>query len=157
MLIWRADAQPAMAMADPKRASRGRGGADAAAPRALPAPAAAQKQARPVFARPSSLSERSRPPAEGQVIEGYDVLADLDRVIAGDADDACRARLEAWHRAQIEQNRKEIRKEIREEIRKEIREEIRKEIREQIDYDIRVGIPRDMVRAYALPPVPEPP
>ena len=144
MLIWRAEAQPAMAMADPKRASRGRGGADAAAPRALPAPAAAQKPARPVFARPSSLSERSRPPAEGRVIEGYDVLADLDRVIAGDADDACRARLEAWHREQIEQNRKQI------------REEIRKEIKEQIDYDIRVGIPRDMVRAYALPPVPEP-
>lgn len=133
-----------MAMADPKRASRGSGGADAAAPRARPAPAAAQKQARPDFGRPSSLSERSRPLAEGQVTEGYDVLADLDRLIAGDADDACRARLGAWHREQIEQNQKEI------------REEIRAGIRAQIDYDTRVGITRDLVRAYALPPVPEP-
>ncbi len=84
--------------------------------------------------------------------EGYDVLADLDRLIAGDADDACRARLGAWHREQIEQNQKEIREEIEE----GIREEIEEGIRAQIDYDTRVGITRDLVRAYALPPVPEP-
>ena len=125
-----------MAMADPKRAARARGGADGGAPRARPAPVAAQKQARSAFALRPSPPERGRPPAEGQVVEGYDVLADLDRVIAGDADDACRARLGAWHEEWHEAR-------------------IKARIKARIDYDIRVGIPRDMVRAYALPPVPD--
>ena len=141
-----------MAVTDPKRAAGASGGADAAAPRARPALAAAQKQARPDFGRPSSLSERSRPPAEGQVTEGYDVLADLDRLIAGDADDACRARLGAWHREQIREHIEQI----GEHNRAQIQAQIHEHILEQIDYDTRVGIPRDLVRAYALPPVPEP-
>ena len=121
-----------MAMAESKRATVDLGGADGGAPPARPGVAAAQKQARTAFAHPPSPPERSRPPAEGQVVEGYDVLAYLDRVIPGDADDACRARLRTWHEARIKAR-----------------------IKARIDYDIRVGIPRDMVRAYALPPVPD--
>ncbi len=145
-----------MAVADPKRAAGASGGADAAAPRARPALAAAQKQARPDFGRPSSLPARSRPPAEGRVTKGYDVLADLDRLIAGDADDACRARLGAWHREQIREHIEQIGEHNRAQIGEHNRAQIHEHILEQIDYDTHVGITRDLVRAYALPPVPEP-
>ena len=83
-----------MAMANPKRVPSSPGGADGGALHARQDAAQALEQARPDFGGAPGLPDRGGKPAGGRAIEDYDVLADLRRIVAGEGDDACEARVD---------------------------------------------------------------
>ena len=150
-----------MAMANPKRVPSSPGGADGGALHARQDAAQALEQARPDFGGAPGLPDRGGKPAGGRAIEDYDVLADLRRIVAGEGDDACEARVDAWiHENALARIDERIDERIREQMHERIREQMHERIREQIDeqlQDADDGIIEDLVRAYCLPPIPESP
>ena len=154
MLIWAAHSRSAMAMADPKRAPGGLGGADGGGVlRARQDAAQALQQARPDPGGAPGLAECDGKPAGGSAIEGYDVLADLKMFVAGKGDDACEARLDAWIGARADEQRH---KQLHELANRQLHELAHKLAHKQA---LAVGdhIFRDLVRAYCLPPIPDSP
>ena len=134
MLIWAAHSRSPMAMADPKRAPGGLGGADGGGVlRARQDAAQALQQARPDSGGALGLAECDGKPAGGRAIEGYDVLADLKMFVEGKGDDACEARLDAWIDARNH------------------------ELAHKQALAVGDHIFRDLVRAYCLPPIPDSP
>ena len=166
MLIWAAHSRSAMAMADPKRAPGGLGGADGGGVlRARQDAAQALQQARPDSGGALGLAECDGKPAGGRAIEGYDVLADLKMFVEGKGDDACEARLDAWIDARAdEQLDRRLDRQLHELANRQLHELANRQLDRQLHelahkQALAVGdhIFRDLVRAYCLPPIPDSP